>query len=537
MQAKPARKPRTGARAGAAGPAVAPDPTAASQEADEPRSRAGFPVVGIGASAGGLAAFEAFFSGMPSEGETGIAWVLVQHLAPDHKSILRDLVTRYTRMEVLEVEDGMVVRPDCASIIPPNRDMALLIGSLHLLEQGATRGLRLPIDFFFRSLATDQRERAICVVLSGTGSDGTQGARAVKGEGGLAIAQSPETTDHDGMPRSAIATGLVDWVLPPAEMPAQIIGYVNHAFGRRTRPAAAPESMSATLLKKICILLRDRTGHDFSLYKENTVIRRVERRMALHQIDRQDEYLRVLQAMPGEVEALFHDLLIGVTSFFRDPEAFAVLESEVIPHLFAQAGASSTVRVWVCGCSTGEEAYSIGILLHEHMDTLGRTFNVQVFATDVDRQAVDKARAGVFPASIAADVSPGRLARWFTQDPDGGYRIHKAIRDLMVFSEQDVIKDPPFSRLGLVSCRNLMIYMNGELQRRLIALFHYALNPGGVLFLGTSETVGDATTLFRAHDRKWKLYRRVEDLPGAQRPPFVSFVAPLSGTAAGLARR
>ena len=308
-----------------------------------------FPVVGIGASAGGLAAFEAFFSAMPADVDPGMAFVLVQHLAPDHKSILTDLIKRYTRMQVYEVEDGMEVRPNCAYIIPPNRDMAFLHGPLYLSEPLASRGLRLPIDFFFRSLAQDQHERAICIVLSGTGSDGTLGVRAVKGEGGMVMAQNPESTDYDGMPRSAIATGLVDFILPPAEMPAQLIAFVARAFGKPPRPASAPEPKAENALKKIFILLRAQTGHDFSQYKPSTINRRIERRMAVHQIETIDGYCRYLQQTPAEVEALFRDLLIGVTNFFRDPEAFAALEKQIIPQLFAGKSAGAVIRVWVAG--------------------------------------------------------------------------------------------------------------------------------------------------------------------------------------------
>ena len=300
------------------------------QETDE-KPAAGFPIVGIGASAGGLAAFEAFFSGMPADTDPGMAFVLVQHLAPDHKSILTDLIRRYTRMQVFEVEDGMVVQPNCAYIIPPNRDMAFLNGTLQLLEPSAPRGQRLPIDFFFRSLAQDQHERAIGIVLSGTGSDGTLGVRAIKGEGGMVMAQNPDSTEYDGMPRSAIATGLVDYELPPAEMPAQLIAYVAHAFGKPPRPATAPTPKTENALKKIFILLRAQTGHDFSQYKPSTIHRRIERRMAVHQIETMDGYVKYLQQTPAEVEALFRDLLIGVTNFFRDPEAFKVLEEQVIP--------------------------------------------------------------------------------------------------------------------------------------------------------------------------------------------------------------
>jgi two-component system CheB/CheR fusion protein len=484
----------------------------------------GFPIVGIGASAGGLAAFEAFFAGMPADADPGMAFVLVQHLAPDHKSILTDLIRRYTRMQVFEVEDGMAVQPNFAYIIPPNRDMAFLHGTLQLLEPVAPRGRRLPIDFFFRSLAEDQRERAICIVLSGTGTDGTLGVRAIKGEGGMVMVQNPASTEYDGMPRSALATGLVDYELPPAEMPAQLIAYVTHAFGNPPRAASFPTPKTESATKKLFVLLRAQTGHDFSQYKLGTIHRRIERRMAVNQVESMDGYVKYTQQTPGEVEALFRDLLIGVTNFFRDPEAFQALEEQVIAKLFAGDPGGAAARVWVPGCSTGEEAYSIAILLAERQEAMKQSFTVQVFATDIDSQAIATARAGLYPASIAADISPQRLARFFSAEPAAhAYRIHKSIRDLLVFSEQDVIQDPPFSKLDLISCRNLLIYMGGELHKKLIPLFHYALNPGGFLFLGTSETVGEFGDLFAAPDRKAKLYQRKED---AQRMALCRFVPP-----------
>ncbi|MFZ1641303.1 MAG: chemotaxis protein CheB [Candidatus Contendobacter sp.] len=498
---------------------------------------AGFPIVGIGASAGGLAAFEAFFSGMPAATDPGMAFVLVQHLAPDHKSILTDLIRRYTRMQVFEVEDGMAVQPNCAYIIPPGRDMAFLNGSLQLLEPSAPRGQRLPIDFFFRSLAQDQHERAIGIVLSGTGSDGTLGVRAIKGEGGMVMAQNPASTEFDGMPRSALATGLVDYELPAAEMPAQLIAYAAHAFGQPPRAATVPAPQTESALKKVFILLRAQTGHDFSQYKPSTLHRRIERRLAIHQIETMDGYVKYLQQTPAEVEALFRDLLIGVTNFFRDPEAFQALEQQVIPQLFAGKPASAVIRVWSVGCSTGEEAYSLAILLAERQEAMQQSFKVQVFATDIDGRAIAAARAGRYPASIAADLTPERLARFFAAEPDGSaYRIHKSIRDLLVFSEQNVIKDPSFSKLDLISCRNLLIYMGKELQKKLMPLFHHALNPGGVLFLGTSETVGESGDLFATLDRKAKLYQRKEDFHGAQRVALGRFLPPLTALDVALPR-
>ncbi|MGB3211002.1 MAG: chemotaxis protein CheB [Desulforhopalus sp.] len=487
-----------------------------------------FAVVGIGASAGGLAAFESFFSAMPAESDPDMAFVLVQHLAPDHKSFLTTLIQRYTRMQVFEVEDGMEVLPNCAYIIPPGRDMAFLNGTLQLLEPTAPRGQRLPIDFFFRSLAQDQGERAIGIVLSGTGSDGTLGVRAIKGEGGMVMVQNPDFSEYDGMPHSAIATGLVDYQLPPSEMPAQLMAYVSYVFSNRHHAAAPPAERVESVLQKVFILLRDHTGHDFSLYKPNTIYRRIERRMAVHQVEKLDHYVKYLQQAPDEVEALFHDLLIGVTSFFRDSEAFKSLEELVIPKLFEGKPPGSVIRVWTPGCSTGEEAYSVAILLQEYLDVLKRRYKILVFATDIDPQAIATARLGLYPASIAADISPERLARFFAVEPDGSaYRIHKSIRDMLIFSEQNVIKDPPFSRLDLVSCRNLMIYMGNELQKKIIPLFHYAINPGGFLFLGTSESIGDCGELFGVLDRKEKIYQRKIDIDGARRSTYGRFLPPI----------
>jgi two-component system, chemotaxis family, CheB/CheR fusion protein len=478
----------------------------------------GFPIIGIGASAGGLAAIEAFLAAMPPETESGMAFVLVQHLDPDHKSILIDLVKRYTKMRVFKVEDGMDVRPNCAYIIPPNRDMALLNGKLHLMEPSAPRGFRLPIDFFFRSLAQDQHERAICIVLSGTGTDGTLGLKAIKGEGGMAMVQVPESAAYDGMPRSAMATGMVDYVLPVDKMPGQLIGYVQHAFGQRPKPITPPTPDAGDALQKVFVLLRAQTGHDFSLYKQNTIHRRIERRMAVAQIDRFDDYVRYLRENSLEVEALFRELLIGVTNFFRDPQSFESLREQVLPGLFAGKAQGGNVRVWVPGCSTGEEAYSLAILIREHLDKLREHFQVQVFGTDIDAESIEKARAGVYPDSIAADVSPERLSRFFTRE-NSSYHISKGIRDLVVFAGQDALKDPPFSRLDLISCRNLLIYLSGEAQKKILPLFHYALNPDGYLFLGSSETIGEFMDLFDGVDKKWKIYRRKGAI-GPFKPPM-----------------
>lgn len=484
-----------------------------------------FPIVGIGASAGGLAAFEAFFSGMPVDAEPGMAFVLVQHLAPDHNSVLTELIQHYTPMQVFEVEDGMQVQINCIYIIPPNRDMAFLNGALHLLEPAEPRGHRLPIDYLFRSLAHDQHERSIGIVLSGTGSDGTLGVRAIKSEGGMVMAQRPDQSEFDGMPRSAIATGLVDYQLVPAEMPKQLIAYIAHALNRPPGLTAPTLHLNDNALKKIFILLRAQTGHDFSQYKPSTICRRIERRMAVHQLTAIEAYVKYLQQTPEEIEALFGDFLIGVTHFFRDPEIFAVVEKQIIPRLLDDNRSGAAIRIWSTGCSTGEEAYSIAILVFERMEMLKKNYAIQLFATDIDSRAIAVARAGIYHAGIAQDISPERLARFFTAEPDGSsYRIHKNIRDMLIFSEHNLIKDPPFSKLDMVSCRNLLIYMSSELQKKVIALFHYALNPDGLLFLGTSETVGELGILFGSLDRKAKIFQRKEDFQGAKRAALTRFL-------------
>lgn len=490
-------------------------------------------IVGIGASAGGLAAFESFFSAIPEETGLEMGFVLVQHLSPDYKSMLTELVQRYTKMKVSEVTDGIKVQSNCVYIIPPGRDMALLNGCLQLLEPAEPRGFRMPIDFFFKSLAQDQGDRAIGIILSGTGCDGTQGVRAIKEAGGMVMAQNRESAEYDGMPLKAIETALVDYELLPEQMPKKLIAYARKAFSKQSE-FEEPQLKSDNTLNKICVIIRDRTGHDFSLYKPSTIQRRLHRRMAVQQIDTKDEYLKFLQQNTTEVEELFRDILIGVTNFFRDPEAFQVLQDQIIPQLFTGIEEGSEIRIWSTGCSTGEEAYSIAILMREYLDGLKKNYSIKIFATDIDSHAIGVARAGIYPIGIAADLTSERLARFFSLEPDGnGYRIHKNIRDMLIFSEQDVIKDPPFSRLNLICCRNLMIYMGGELQKKLIPLFHYALKPGGFLFLGTSETVGEYGNLFTTLDSRVKIYQRKDVIYGNQRPsmhglmPALSIMSPI----------
>jgi two-component system CheB/CheR fusion protein len=468
-----------------------------------PKEPESFPIVAIGASAGGLDALEQFFANIPSD--TGLAFVLVQHLDPTHKSMLVDLVKRYTVVKVIEVRDGMTIEPNCAYIIPPNWNMAILHGTLQLIKPAVPRGLRLPIDFFFRSLADDQQERAICIVLSGTGTDGTLGLKAVKENGGLAMVQAPESAKYDGMPRSAIKTGVVDFVLPPGKMLEQLITFVQQAFAPGAKKNK-PIEKRPDELQKVFILLRQQTGHDFSFYKPNTLMRRIERRMTVNQIERMDLYVHYLRSNPSEIDTLFKELLIGVSNFFRDPDAFEMLAKMVIVPLLKAKPPEQPLRVWVPGCATGEEAYSIAILLREHMDELNQAWPVQIFATDLDSGAIETARQATYPESIAGDVSRPRLGRFFSKRDDL-YEVNKVIRDMLVFSEQSIIKDPPFSRLDLISCRNLLIYMETNLQKRVLQLFHYALNQGGYLFLGHSETIGECTELFDVVDRKWKLFR------------------------------
>lgn len=466
-----------------------------------------FPIIGIGASAGGLAAFEAFFSGIPSDRNPDMAFVLVQHLAPEHTSILTEIIRKYTKMEVFEVSDGIRIQRNCVYVIPPAFNMAFLNGSLQLFELATVHGLHLPIDFFFRSLAQDLHEHSVGIILSGTGSDGTQGMQAIKDAGGMVIVQTPETTEYDGMPRSAIATGLVDYILPPEAMVQQLITLSTNSDNSKN--SLIP--VSKNMMDKIFILLRTKRGHDFSQYKPNTIYRRMERRMGLLKIEVISDYVKLLQENPDELDALFYDLLIGVTNFFRDPEAFSVLESVIIPKLFDLRAERKTLRIWCVGCSTGEEAYSIAILLREYMEKHKLNYSVQLFATDIDSRAITIARAGLYPLSIATNISSKRLERFFTLESDGTvYRIHKNIRDMLIFSEQNIIKDPPFSKLDFISCRNLLIYINSDLQKKIIPLFHYALNPEGILFLGSSESIGDVANLFGVLDQKSKIFQRKE---------------------------
>jgi two-component system, chemotaxis family, CheB/CheR fusion protein len=481
-----------------------------------PRGRPAFPIVGIGASAGGLEAFTQLLGALPLD--TGLAFVLVQHLAPQHESMLTALLSHTTPLPIHEARDGMSLEANHIYVIPPNTNLAVLHGRLSLMPRTEARGQHLPVDFFLRSLAADQKRRAIGVILSGTASDGTEGLRAIKAEGGLTFSQDEKSARYNGMPHSAIAAGVVDFVLPPEEIARELGRLGRHPYVALPIAAQAEDVLleGEEDLNKIFILLRSATGVDFSFYKPTTLKRRIARRMMLHKVDSLAHYVRFVRQTPKELDALYQDLLINVTSFFREPEVFEALKKRVFPRLLKDRAPRTPVRVWVPGCSTGEEAYSMAIALLEFLGTKGASVPVQVFATDISEPAIDKARAGLYPAGIAADVSAARLRRFFTKH-DGGYQISKAVRDACVFARQDVTKDPPFSKLDLISCRNLLIYLGPALQKRVIPTFHYALKPDGLLLLGGSETIGGFADLFALADRRHKLYTRK---PAAHRMEF-----------------
>ncbi len=490
------------ARSGAshdAGPSPSP---AAPPGGTDAKDR--FHVVGIGASAGGLEAFEQFFSNMPVD--TGMTFVLIPHLSPEHKSMMAELLKRHTSMDIFQAENGMRVKPNCLYIIPPDKDMSLRKLRLQLLEPVERRGLRHPIDFFFRSLAEDQGERAVSIVLSGTGSEGALGVRAIKEKGGLVLVQDPKTTRYDGMPNSAIATGIVDYILPPDKMPEQLLRYVSHAHTRPLEPGVSAESRIPDPLQNIFNLLQSSTKHDFSLYKQNTILHRIEKRMAILQVESMAVYVTYLRDNPKEIDLLFSELLIRVTNFFRDREAFGIVKEKALPLLFKDRHPGQPVRIWVPACSTGEEAFSLAILVQEYISTLANKYNVQIFATDIDKDAIDKARTGVYPDGITVDVSPERLNRFFIKKA-AGWKINEEIRQMIVFALQDLIKDPPFTKLDMVSCRNVLIYFDTMLQKKVLPIFHYSLKPGGILFLGSSETIGDHSDMFSLVDRKWRIFK------------------------------
>jgi two-component system, chemotaxis family, CheB/CheR fusion protein len=486
----------------------------ATQAPTDARPPASHPIVGIGASVGGLEAFRIFFANMPPD--AGMAFVLVQHLAPDHTSILTELVAGCTAMSVAEAVDGAVILADHVYVIPPNATLTVADGCLRVVKPAPSRDKRRPIDTFMFSLAEDQGENAICIILSGSGSDDAQGLAAIKEHGGITLAQAQfDETAMIGMPSSAAATGLVDHVLPVDAIPAKLIEYHRLRLELRAGKGADGAHQDARrYLAEVCALLDKGIGHDFSQYKDGTLVRRIQRRMHIRNLTSVAEYIACLHSEPGEVEMLFRDLLIGVTHFFRDPDAFAALKTTVIPELLKGRNNEDQVRVWVAGCATGEEAYSIAVLLREAAETLAVVPKFVVFGTDINDTAIAIARAGRYHKSRLDGLSPERVDRWFIKD--GEYCCPTpAIREMCVFSLHSVVKDPPFSKLHLVSCRNLLIYMDGLAQDRLIRTFHYALQPGGALFLGPSETVTRHAELFSVVDKKYHLYRRNDALPSS----------------------
>ncbi len=465
-----------------------------------------FPVVGIGASAGGLEAFRQLLSGLPAD--TGMAFVLIQHLDPKHESKLVELLEKMSSMPVHEAAQGLTVAANQVYVIPPNTNMAIENGRLRLTPRGATRGQHLPLDFFFRSLADDRHAKAIGVVLSGTGSDGTLGLSEIKAAGGLTFAQDEESAAHSGMPLSAVRSGAVDFVLTPQEIALELARIGRHPYLAPPASVSVEESPSedGEPFGKILRLLRSAFGVDFSQYRKTTLRRRIMRRMVLHPLETLADYAKQLESDRAELEALFEDMLINVTSFFRDPEMFETLADYVFPEILKAKSSGTPFRIWTAGCSTGQEAYSMAMALTEYLQDKSGAPGIQVFATDLsDAGSLAKARAGHYPESIEGEVSPERLRRFFRKE-DGGYRIVKSIRDLCVFAKQNIAQDPPFSRLDLISCRNVLIYMSSPLQQRIIPTFHYALNPCGFLLLGTSETVGGFSDLFEVIDKQHKVY-------------------------------
>ncbi|MCY2985531.1 MAG: PAS domain-containing protein [Planctomycetota bacterium] len=485
--------------------------TAEANRSPEEQSTGGSPkfsIVGIGASAGGLEAISQFLTALPVK--SNLAVVVVQHLDPTQVGLLPELLQRCTTVPVCAVIDQTHVKPNSVYVIPPDRDLSILNGVLHLLEPIATRGLRLPIDFFFQALADDQQERSVGVVLSGMGADGTVGLKAIKKHGGLTLAQEPKSAKFDSMPMNAINVAHADMIATPAEMPQRILQHLNRVpvfsfdFG-------ITETESNGQFEKIILLLRSHTGHDFSKYKRNTLYRRIERRMGIHKLLDLPLYVRYLRENPGEIDLLFKELLIGVTSFFRDPEIWNHLRELALNGLIESRTTGQAIRAWVPGCSTGEEAYSLAILIRETLEASKLTKQplIQIFATDLDSDAIDRARQGFFPEISLSGISEERLLKYFTEEPIG-FRIKKEIREMVVFATQNIAMDPPFTKLDILSCRNLMIYLGVELQTKLLPLFHYSLNPGGTLLLGSAESIGTFTDLFETLNSKARIFRRLE---------------------------
>jgi len=479
------------------------------------------PIVGIGASAGGLEALEGLFACLPADLKA--AFVIIQHLDPKRKSLMDELLQKYTHLKVNQIEDDHQIEPNCIYLNPPNYYVGLFNGTFYLTAPQKGKGVGQPIDYFFRSLADDMNANAIAIILSGTGTDGTLGIRAIKEQGGLVMVQEEAQAAFAGMPASAIETGLVDLVLKIENIGPELLNYLQHPYMTDRQKSVVDKSFE-TFINKILHLIRTSTGNDFSGYKQNTIRRRVGRRMALHQINTINEYYRYVERTPAEIDILFKDLLIGVTNFFRDPQAWQVLQEKILPDLIKSKPSKASIRIWVPGCATGEEAYSLAMLLAEGLEKMNTHTDVQIFATDIDEDAIVFARQGVFTDNIAADVSRQRLRRFFVKNGKT-YEVNKQIRDMIVFAVQNLINDPPFSRLDLVSCRNLLIYMDSELQKQILPLFHFTLRSEGTLLLGNSESIGMFADLFTPIDTKWKIFKRkevlLENMADYPMPPLV----------------
>jgi two-component system CheB/CheR fusion protein len=493
------------------GNADGPEPTAQGDRTVMPVDveqppRLPFTVVGMGASAGGVEAFVEFFDAVPTD--TGMAFVLVQHLPPQRESLMADILSKHTRMPVHQVVDGMLVRPNHVYVIRPGNTLTIRFGKLHLGEPVEKRGHQRPVDDFFRSLAEEQRERAVCVILSGMGSNGTAGAQMVKAVGGVCVAQDPDHTKYPSMPRSLIDAGWADFVLRPREMPEVLSGYANHAYAKGGKPGESLARRDQKHIADILAILRTRTRHDFAGYRKPTLVRRVQRRMGLNQLTQLADYTKLLRQTPAEASGLVDDLLIHVTGFFRDPDAWEAMREKVIVPLVASRADDTGIRCWITACSSGEEAYTLGMLLLEAAEAAGKNFDIKIFATDMAERSLVHARAGIYPGGIESEMPQERLERFFEKD-DSSYRIRRALREIVVFAPQNVLQDPPFSRMDVCSCRNLLIYLEPEVQKRVLHLLHFALVDGGALFLGSSETTGGVDDLFEPIDKRARIFRRV----------------------------
>jgi two-component system CheB/CheR fusion protein len=462
-------------------------------------------IAAIGASAGGIEAFTELVTSLPND--TGMAFVLIQHLDPEHKSLLTELISKKTAMRVKEVTNGMTVEPDHVYVIPANATMSISNHTLQLGPRGESRGVHMSIDHFMRTLAEQQGNRAIGVLLSGSGTDGTAGLAEIQGHGGVTFAQDEASAKYHSMPASAITAGCVDYILPPKAIARELARIASHPYLARDHAGEAADIAPAesTGLTLVFQLLRKTTGVDFTHYRKTTILRRIQRRMVVHKIDKMQEYVKYIQTNPAEIKALYQEVLINVTSFFRNPRVFDALKSHVFPDILKKRPPDSSIRIWTPGCASGEETYSVAIALLEFLGEKGSQTNIQFFGTDVSESSVGKARSGVYPENIQSDVSADRLRRFFTK-VEGQYRITKNIRDMCIFAQHNVLNDPPFSQMDLIVCRNLLIYLEPVLQTKAISLFHYALRPGGYLLLGTSEGVGTASHLFSAEDRANKIF-------------------------------